>query len=56
MLINKNRYGYSKNKKYVVGRGVVDSLSSIFNSVKASAMPALQSVGSYVLNNKDPIA
>ena len=56
MLINKNVHGYSKNKKYVVGRGFVDSLSSIFNSVKASAMPALQSVGSYVSNNKDLIA
>src|SRR5271156_2858480 len=56
MLINNNVHGYSKQKKYVVGRGFVDSLSSIFNSVKASAMPALQSVGSYVSNNKDLIA
>jgi hypothetical protein len=56
MLINKNRYGYSKNKKYVEGKGFVDSLSSIFNSIKASAMPALQSVGSYVSSNKDLIA
>ena len=56
MLINKNRYGYSKNKKYVEGRGFVDSLSSFFNSVKAAAMPALQSVGSYGSNNKDLIA
>src|SRR5271157_3006685 len=56
MLINKNVYGYSKNKKDVVGRGFVDSLSSIFNSIKASAMPALQSVGSYISSNKDLIA
>src|SRR5271167_4905318 len=56
MLINKNRYGYSKNKKYIVGRGFVDSLSSIFNSIKASAMPALKSVGSYISSNKDLIA
>ena len=56
MLINKNVHGYSRNKKYVVGRGFVDSLSSIFNSIKASAMPALQSVGSYISNNKDLIA
>ena len=56
MLINKNAHGYSKKKKNVVGKGFVDSLSSIFNSVKASAMPALQSVGSYVSNNKDLIA
>ena len=51
MLINKNVHGYSKNKKYVAGRGFVDSLSSIFNSVKASAMPVLQSVS----NNRDLI-
>ena len=56
MLINKNVYGYSKNKKYIVGRGLVDSLSSIFNSIKASTMPALQSVGSYISSNKDLIA
>src|SRR5271157_4581669 len=56
MLINKNVYGYSKHKKYVVGRGFVDSLSSIFNSIKASATPALQSVGSYISSNKDVIA
>src|SRR5579863_1782641 len=55
MLINNKVHGYSKKKKYVVGRGFVDSLSSIFNSVKASAMPALQRVGSYVANNKELI-
>ena len=55
MLINNKVYGYSKQKKYVVGRGFVDSLTSIFNSVKASAMPALQRVGSYVANNKELI-
>ena len=45
-----------KIKKHIVGRGFVDSLSSIFNSIKASAMPALQSVGSYISSNKDLIA
>jgi hypothetical protein len=56
MLINKNVYGYSKNKKFVVGRGFVDSLSSIFNTIKASTVPALTSIGSYISNNKDLIA
>src|SRR5271166_5777196 len=56
MSINTNVYGYSKNKKYVEGRGFVDSLSSIFNSIKASAMPAFQSVGKYISSNKDLIA
>lgn len=56
MLINKNVYGYSKNKKYIVRRGFLDSLSTIFNSFKASTMPVLQSVGSYISSNKDLIA
>ncbi len=51
MLINRNVHGYSTNKKYVVGRGFVDSLSSIFNSIK----PALRGVGSYIATNKDQI-
>src|SRR5271157_1000507 len=45
-----------KNKKNITGRGLVDSLSSIFNSIKASAMPAFQSVGKYISSNKDLIA
>jgi hypothetical protein len=56
MLINKNTYGYSRNKRYIIGKGFVDSLSSIFNSLKASAIPAIRSVGSYVSDNKDLIA
>ena len=55
MLINKNVHGYSTNKKYVSGRGFVDSLSSIFNSIKSSALPALRGVGSYISNSKDQI-
>jgi len=31
-------------------------LSSVFNSFKASAGPAIRSIGSYVSNNKDLIA
>jgi hypothetical protein len=45
MLVKKNAYGYSKKKKYVTGRGFVDSLSSTFKSI-----------GSYIANNKDLIA
>jgi hypothetical protein len=56
MLIMKNAYGYSQNKKYITGRGFVDALSSVFNSLKASAVPAIRSIGSYVSNNKDLIA
>src|SRR5258708_7597846 len=51
MLINRNVHGYSTNKKYVVGRGFVNSMSSIFNSIK----PALRGVGSYIATNKDQI-
>ena len=45
MLIKKKVYGYSTNKKVVIGRGFVDSLSSIFRNV-----------GSYISNDKDLIA
>lgn len=56
MLIKKNAYGYSQKKKYITGRGFVDALSNVFNSLKASAVPTLRSVVSYVSNNKDLIA
>ena len=56
MLVNRNRYGFSSKKKHVTGTGFVDSLSSIINSIKASAAPILKSVGNYVANNKDLIA
>ena len=56
MLVKKYFYGYSRKKKHITGRGFVDSLSNIFNSIKASAVPSLKSIGSYVSNNKDLIA
>jgi hypothetical protein len=56
MLVTKNTYGYSRNKKLIMGRGFLDSLSSAFNSIRASAAPALRSIGSYISNNKDLIA
>jgi hypothetical protein len=56
MLVHKHAYGYSQKKKHVTGRGFVDSLSNVFNSIKASAVPAMRSIGSYVSNNKDLIA
>ena len=56
MLVNRNRYGFSSKKKHVTGTGFVDSLSSIFNSIKASAAPIFKSVGNYFADNKDLIA
>jgi hypothetical protein len=56
MLVQNYVYGYSRKKKYITGRGFVDSLSNVFNSIKASAAPAIRSIGSYVSNNKDLIA
>ena len=56
MLVNRNRYGFSSNKKQVTGTGFVDSLSSILNSIKASAAPIFESVGNCVADNKDLIA
>ena len=45
MLIIKTNHGYRANRKYVQGRGFVDSLTS-----------SLKSIGSYVSQNKDLIA
>jgi hypothetical protein len=56
MLVQKYAHGYSRKKKHITGRGFVDSLSSVFNSIKASAVPTLKSIGSYVSSNKDLIA
>ena len=56
MLINKHTYGYSRNKRLIMGRGYVDTMSSVFNSLKATAAPAFRSIGSYVSTNKNLIA
>lgn len=56
MLVKKNTYGYSRSKKYVTGRGFVDTMSSIFNSFRTSVVPATRNFGSYVAQNKDLIA
>ena len=60
MFINRNSYGYSCNKKYITGKGFIDSPSNVFkqigNSFKASAVPTFKNIGSYVLENKDLIA
>ena len=56
MLVVKKQKGYSSKRKFVQGKGFVDSLSSAFNSFKTIALPALKSVTSYVKQNKDLIA
>src|SRR5271170_6133702 len=56
MLINKNTYGYSRNKKLIMGQGFVDTMSSAFNSLKATVAPAFRSICSYVSKNRDLIA
>ena len=56
MLIHKNTYGYSRNKKHITGRGFVDTMSSVFNSLKASVAPAFRNISSYVSTNRDLIA
>ena len=56
MLVNRNRYGFSSKKKHVTGTGFVDSLSSIFNTIKSATAPVFKTVGNYVSENKDLIA
>src|SRR5271155_1765675 len=56
MLINKTTYGYSRKKKSITGRGFVDTMSSVFNSIKSSIAPTFRNFASYVSTNKDLIA
>ena len=49
MIVPQNRSRYTTNKKFVVGRGFVDSFSNILNSIK----PAFNNVGSFLKQNKD---
>ena len=56
MLVNRYYYGYSKKKKHITGKGFVDSLSSIFNTIKSATAPVFKTVGNYVSENKDLIA
>ena len=42
---------FQARRNTLQGQGLVDSLSSIFNSIKASAAPIFKSVGNYVVDN-----
>ena len=59
MLVIKNIHGYSRKKKYITGRGFVDTMSSIFNSIKSNigstVTPTLRNIASYISTNKDLI-
>jgi len=52
MIVPENRSRYTTDRKLIVGRGFVDSFSRIFSSLK----PALNSVGSFIKQNKDLVA
>ena len=56
IFVNKTKYGYSSRKKYITGKGFVESLSSVFHSLKSSASPVFKSIGNYVVENKDLLA
>jgi hypothetical protein len=45
MIVRKQTHGYSSHRKYIQGKGFIDSLSS-----------SIRSIGSYVGQNKDLIA
>jgi len=55
MFVNTVRYGYS-NKKYVSGRGLVDSMSSAFSQIGNAFKSSAGTVLSYLSKNKDLIA
>ena len=52
MLRKKAKGGYSSHRKYIQGRGFVDTLSNAFTSMK----PTLLNIASYVSQNKDLIS
>ena len=56
MLVNRYYYGYSNKKKHVTGEGFVDSLSSMFNTIKSATAPLIKTVRNYVSKNEDLIA
>jgi len=63
MLVSSSTYGYSNKKKYITGRGFVETITSIIKSVlgtskqlMSSAVPALKNIGMYVKENRDLIA
>ena len=64
MLIQPNIHGFSVDKKYVVGRGFVDTLSSMIRSISGAFKnvagpivgPVVKSIGAYAHANKDLIA
>ena len=62
MLISSSAraYGYSNKKKYISGRGFVDSLTSVIKNVSKqflnTAIPALKNIGKYVAEHRDLIA
>ena len=61
MLISSSAYahGFSNKKKYISGRGFVDSLSSVIQNLSkqflSTAIPALKNIGKYVVENRDLI-
>ena len=53
MVVNRYYYGYSNKKKHVTGKGFVDSLSSMFTTIKSAKTPVFKTVGNYVSENRD---
>ena len=56
MFVNETEYGYSSRKKYISGKGFIETLSNVLSSLKSSATPVFKSIGNYVVENKDLIA
>ena len=55
MIIKKKDRSYTTHKKYIQGKGFLDSLSSTLRNI-GFARPMLSAVGSYISQNKDLIA
>ena len=55
MIIKKKDRSYTTHKKYIQGKGFLDSLSSTLRNI-GFARPILSAVGLYISQNKDLIA
>jgi len=56
MIIKKKDLSYTSNKKYIQGKGFLDSLSSTLKNIGSSTFDGAKQVLSYVSQNKDLIA
>src|SRR5881628_4211155 len=53
MIVPRNRSRYTTDRKLILGRGLMDSFSNIFKSIKPTLWNAGNNIGSFLKQNKD---